>query len=67
MGGYCDHVAKVSGRDIVAEKLGLIRNANNQTIAVPVVQDADAEDFDFPEGAPTGDAYASPSLNTVLL
>ena len=53
LGGYCDHVSKVGGREIVAEKLGLIRGANNETIAVPVAQDTPVDEVDIPTEPPT--------------
>lgn len=59
LGGYCDHVSIVSGREIVAENLGLIRGANNETLAVPAAQDTAADDVDIPSQPPTAAAAAS--------
>jgi hypothetical protein len=49
-------VTEVSGREILAENLGLIRGDNNKTIAVPVAQDTPADEADVPTGSPTSQA-----------
>jgi hypothetical protein len=58
MDGYCDHVAKVSGRQILAEKLGLLSGSNNVTIAVPVAQNHPSSEIDIPAEDPTAKSAA---------